>query len=154
LNDTNSLLILGAAMVLMLILSMAVQAFRTRRSPMGRVVGIASDLRYNRKLSEKISAGGGAARFKTGSWDNNSGRVGFLPEELRADLAKLFEAFGEINMSIDTARTHGSSAYMGSVKIDKLLEKIVPCQESIQNWVFENMNNPEYLPKKRGFLRR
>jgi hypothetical protein len=154
LNDTNSLIILGVALFLMLILSMGIQAWRTRRSLMGRVVGIASDLRYDRKLGERISSGGNVARFKTANWEKNSGKVDFLPEELRAELAKLFEAITEINSTIDAARMHGSRSYMGSMDIDKLLEMIVPCQEKIQNWVYENMNNPEYLPKKRSFLRR
>jgi hypothetical protein len=154
LNDTNSLIILGVALFLMLILSMGIQAWRTRRSPMGRVVGIASDLRYDRKLGERISSGGNVARFKTANWEKNNAKVDFLPEELRAELAKLFAAIGEINSTIDAARMHGSRSYMGSMDIDKLLEMIVPCQEKIQNWVYENMNNPEYFPKKRGFLRR
>lgn len=153
-NDSNSLIILGVAMVLMLVLNMAIQAFRTRRSPMGRVIGIASDLRYNRKLCERISEGGDIARFKTAGWDRNSEKVDFLPGELRADLTKLFEATSEVNGTIDASRMHGSKSYMGSMDADKLLEKIVPCQEKIQEWVYENMNNPEYLPKKRGFMRR
>ena len=154
LNDTTSIIILGAALFLMLILSMAIQGWRTRRSPMGRVVGIASDLRYNKKLCEKIDSGGDVARFKTGHWDKNSQKVDFVPEELRAELAKLFEAIREINSTVDASTAHGSKSYMGSINIDTLLAMIVPLQEQIQNWVFENMNNPEYLPKKRSFLRR
>ena len=154
LNDTNSIIILGAALFLMLILSMVIQGWRTRRSPMGRVVGIASDLRYNRKLCEKIDSGGDVARFKTGNWDKHSQRVDFIPEELRAELAKLFDAIREINSTIDASTMHGSKSYMGAMNIDTLLGMIIPCQEKIQQWVYENMNNPEYLPKKRGFLRR
>jgi hypothetical protein len=154
LNDTNSIIILGVALFLMLILSMAIQAWRTRRSPMGRVVGIAADLRYNRKLCEKISGGGGVALFKTGNWDKHRERIEFIPGELRDELAKLFETIGEVNSTIDASQTHGSSSYMGSIDIDKLLEMITPLQEQIKNWVYENMNNPEYLPKKRGLLRR
>jgi hypothetical protein len=154
LNDTNSIIILGVALFLMLILSMVIQGWRTRRSPMGRVVGIAADLRYNRKLCEKISGGGPVARFKTGNWDKHRERIEFIPGELRDELAKLFESIEEINSTIDASRTHGSRSYMGSISIDKMLEMILPLQEQIQNWVYENMNNPEYLPKKRGFLRR
>jgi hypothetical protein len=154
LNDTNSVIILGVALFLMLILSMVIQAWRTRRAPMGRVLGIASDLRYNRKLCEKISGGGPVARFKTANWDKHNQRIDFIPEELRDELAKLFESIEEINSTIDASRTHGSRSYMGSISIDRMLEMILPLQEQIQNWVYENMNNPEYLPKKRGLLRR
>ena len=154
LNDTSSIIILGVALFLMLILSMAIQGWRTRRSPMGRVVGIAADLRYNRKLGEKISGGGPVDRFKTGNWEKNSQRIDFIPGELRDELAKLFEAIGEVNATIDASRMHGSRSYMGSIAIDKLLAMITPLQEQIQNWVYENMNNPEYLPKKRSFLHR
>jgi hypothetical protein len=154
LNDTSTLIIIGVAMVLMLVLSMGIQAFRTRRAPIGRVVGIASDLRYNRKLCERISAGGDAARFRTGNWERNSQKVDFLPLELREELAKLFEAIGEINSTMDASLMHGSKSYLGSMNIDKVLEMITPSQEKIQEWVMANMNNPAYLPKKHGFLRR
>jgi hypothetical protein len=154
LNDTTSIIILGVLLFVMLLVSMGVQAWRTRRSPMGRVVGIASDLRYNRKLCEKISGGGPVARFKTGNWDKNRERIEFIPGEVRDELAKLYETIGEVNATIDASQMHGSKSYMGSISIDKMLEMIMPLQEQIQNWVYENMNNPEYLPKKRGFLRR
>jgi len=154
LNDTNSIIILGALLFLMLIVSMVVQGWRTRRSPMGRVVGIASDLRYNRKLCERINGGGPVARFKTGNWDKNRERIEFTPSEVRDELAKLYETIGEVNATIDASQTHGSKSYMGSISIDKMLEMIMPLQEQIQNWVYENMNNPEYLPKKRGLLHR
>jgi len=154
LSNTSSIIILGVALFLMLILSMGIQAWRTRRSPMGRVVGIGSDLRYNRKLCEKIESGGDVARFRTANWDKHSERVDFVPEGLRAELAKLFDAIHEINGTVDASRAHGSTSYMGSMNIETLLAMILPCQEKIQQWVYENMNNPEYLPKKWGFLRR
>ena len=154
LNDTSSIIILGVALFLMFVLSMLIQGWRTRRSPMGRVVGIAADLRYNRKLCEKIDSGGNVARFKTGNWDKNRLKVEYIPEELRADLAKLFEAINEINGTVDASTMHGSKSYMGAMNIDTLLAMILPCQEKIQEWVYENMNNPEFLPKKRGFMRR
>jgi len=154
LNDTNSIIILGVAMALMLILSMGIQALRTRRSPMGKVVGIASDLRYNRKLCGKIADGANVARFKVGNWEKHREKVDFLPEELRAELDKIFEAIREVNGTIDASMAHGSKSYMGSMDVGKLEAMIIPCQEKVQEWVMENMNNPEYLPKKRGFLRR
>lgn len=153
-NDTNSIIILGVALALMLILSMGIQALRTRRSPMGKVVGIASDLRHNRKLCEKIEAGAGVSRFKTANWEKGNDKVDFLPQELRADLAKLFEAIREVNGTIDASMAHGSSSYMGSIEVGKLKAMILPCQEKVQEWVMENMNNPEYLPKKHSLLRR
>jgi len=153
LGDLGSTILIGVALVLLLVLSVFLQALRTRRSPIGKVVGIASNLRHNEKLCNNFSYDRSIGRFKTSAWDKNRKSVDFLPEELLADLSKLFESIAEANGSIDAARKHGSDSYMSAVDVDKFKAPLASCKEQVQEWVYENMNNPDYLPKKRSILR-
>lgn len=153
-GDLGSTILIGVALVLLLGLSVVLQGFRTKRSPLGKVVGIASDVRYNEKLCNSFSENRSVGRFKTGSWDKNRGSVDFLPEELMTELSKLFETIAEINVNFDTAKKHGSASYMGAVDVEKLKAPLASCKERLQEWVYANMNNPDYLPKKRSLFRR
>lgn len=152
-SETNSIILFGVAMFLLLVLSLAIQALRTKQSPMGKVVGIVSSLRHNIKLCDNFSYDRSIGRFKTAAWDKHKGSVGFLPEGLRAELSGVFEEIGEINERIDAARKYGSDSYMASIDVSKLKAPLAACREKLQAWVYENMHNPEYLPKKRSLFR-
>jgi len=71
LGNLGSTILIGVALVLLLVLSVFLQAFRTRRSPIGKVVGIASNLRHNEKLCNNFSYDRSIGRFKTAAWDKN-----------------------------------------------------------------------------------
>lgn len=153
-SDLTSTILIGVALVLVLVLSVVIQGWRTRRSPIGKVVVIASDIRHNAKLCEDYDEGSLSGRFKTGSWEKHSEAVEFLPVELRNDLTVVFEQVSELNVTIDTARKLGSTGYISPGDIEKLQEPLDSCKQRLQEWVYANMNNPAYLPKKRGLFRR
>jgi hypothetical protein len=155
LNDLTTTIVIGVALVGVLILSFVVQGWRTRRAPIGKVVGIASHVRYNEKICEGYSENSPVGRFKTSAWNKHRESVDFLPEELWDELANVFETIEELNVTIDTARKLGSPGYVAASDIERLKAPLASCKEQIQDWVYANMNNPEYLPKKRSiFFRR
>jgi hypothetical protein len=153
LEDTGSIVILGVMLFVMLGFAMGIQWFRTRRSPIGKVIMIASDLRHNVRLCESAGSDHSTGRFRTGGWEKHWAAVDFLPEELRDELSRLNDMLAELNGTIDAARMHGSNNYMATIDVSKVREPLTSCQEQVQNWVFENMNNPEYRPKKRSLFR-
>jgi len=154
LSDTVSTLLIGVAMVLLLGVSLVIQMWRTRRSLMGRVVGITSNVRYNEKLCENYREDRSIGRFKTSAWDKHKGGVDFLPEELRNELSDVFGLITELNVSIDTARKHGSEGYISARDVEKLKAPLASCGKQLQEWAYANMKNPDYLPKKYGVFRR
>ncbi|MBN1176086.1 MAG: hypothetical protein JXA51_00250 [Dehalococcoidales bacterium] len=153
-SDLVSTILIGVALVLVLVLSVFVQGWRTRRAPIGKVVGIASDVRHNEKLCENYDEGHVPGRFRTGAWDKHREKVDFLPVELRNDLKNLFEQASELNVTIDTARKLGLTGYVSPGDVEKLKAPLASCKDSLREWVYANMNNPAYLPKKRGLFRR
>lgn len=121
---------------------------------MGKVVGIASSVRHNEKLCENYSEDRSVGRFKTSAWDKHKESVDFLPEELLTELSAVFESITELNVTIDTARRLGSTGYISGADAEKLKAPLASCKEKLQEWVYANMNNPDYLPKKRSLFRR
>ena len=90
-------ILIGVAMVLLLGLSIFLQIVRTRRSPLGRVVGTLSSVKYNMKLCENFSYHRSIGRMKSKAWEKNRDNVVFLPQGLMDDLSKLFEMVAEVN---------------------------------------------------------
>jgi hypothetical protein len=154
LDGLGTSVLIGVAMVLLLGLSIVLQIVRTRRAPLGKVVGILSSIKYNSRLCENFSYHRSIGRLKAAAWEKNREKVTFLPQGLWEDLSRLFEIVAEINEKIDAAVKYKSDSYMSAIEIDKLKEPLARCQEQLTEWVYENMNNPAYLPKKRSLFQR
>lgn len=152
-GGVGSTILVIVVLVLALLLSLGLQYVRIGRSPMGKVVRICNNIKFNEKLSQELGIGGRARRFKTGAWDKNKNKIQFLPEELLVDLSAVFHDISQINDRMDTAMRLKSDSYLESLQADLLTEPISKCREQLQAWIYENMQNPEYLPKKRSIFR-
>lgn len=149
----NPTLLFILAIVVLLAVAVGMQWFRTRRSPLGRVLGIFANIRHAEKLCREFSYSRSVRKFRVSGWEKNKGKVLFLPEELRVDLAKLFGTLADINIKIDTAMKFKSDAYLVTVDVKKLEEPLASCKEQLKAWVQANMHNPEYLPKRVSLFR-
>ena len=147
-------ILIGVVLFLMLGLSIGLQIVRMRRAPLGRVVGILSNVKHNERLCESFGFHRSIGRMKVSAWRKNKDRVEFLPQELRTRLSQLFEMVGEVNEMIDAAIRHKSDSYMAAIDLDKLKTPLATCKEQLQEWVYENMHNPDYLPKRRSLFHR
>ena len=147
-------LLFGVAMFLLLGLSIGLQIFRTRRAPLGRVVALLKAIKHNQKLVEDFSYSRDIAKFKTGSWERYREKLVFLPQELRKEMTRLCDIVIDINTRIDEARRHQSDSYMAAIEVDKLKAPMDNCRMQLEEWIMANMNNPDYLPKKRSLFKR
>jgi hypothetical protein len=151
--DMNGLIPFILVLVALLALAIGIQMFRTRRSPLGRVLGIFSNIRYAEKLCREFSYNQGVKKFRVSGWEKNKGKVLFLPEGIRSDLANLFSTLADINIKLDTAIKFNSDAYLVTIDVKKLEEPLASCKEQLKAWVQANMHNPEYLPKRVSLFR-
>ncbi len=152
-DGAGSTIILVIAMVLLLVLALGLQFWRVSRSPMGKVVRICNNVKFNEKLSRELGYNGRVKKFKTGAWNKHKDAVGFLPEDLLNDLSELFHDTSEINDRIDAAVKFKSDSYLETIGADQLAEPSLECRDNLQAWIRENMGNPDYLPKKRSIFR-
>jgi hypothetical protein len=146
-------ILIGIALLLTLALAIGLQMLRVRQSPLGRVVGILTNIKHNEKLYENFSFHRSIGRLKAGAWHKNKHKVGFLPRELMTALSEAFELVDEVNEKIDAAIKFKSDSYMAAIDISKLKTPLATCREQLQEWIYANMHNPEYLPKKRSLFR-
>ena len=105
-------------------------------------------------MSDNFSYSRNIGRLRTGSWEKYREKMTYLPSELHKELTRLFDIVADINMRIDEARRHQSDSYMAAIEIDKLKQPIETCRAQLEEWIMTNMNNPDYLPKKRSLFRR
>ena len=153
-GDLTTNILIGVALFLMLGFSIGMQILRTQRAPLGRVVGILSNVNKNVRYIENFSFHRSMGKLKAGAWKKNKDKINFLPQEMLTSLSKLFEMVEEVNERIDAAIKYKSDSYMAGIDISKLREPLARNKEQLQEWVQANMNNPEYLPKKRSLFRR
>jgi hypothetical protein len=149
----NSTLLLVLVIILLLGASAFAQFYRTRRSPLGRVLYIFSNISYAEKLSRELNQKGGVKKFRVAGWEKNKDKVPFLPDELRADLARLFDMLEDMNLKIDTAIKFKSDAYLVTLDVSKLEEPLAASKQKLREWIEDNLHNPEYLPKRRSIFR-
>jgi len=126
------------------------QAFRARRSPLGRVIKIHADMQRIEKFCNDPEYRRKAGRLSTQAWDQNRERVRFLSEEIMQDLSRLFDMANEINADIDASAKMGSDIALATVNTEKLRVPLTACLGKLKDWISENLHNREYLPKKFG----
>jgi hypothetical protein len=152
-GQTATTVIFVLVIIGMLVLTIILQGWRTNRSPMGKVIKIFKDVKYNEKLTESTVAGNAGSRFRTASWDRHKESVGFLPEELLSLLGKLFAEMEEINRQIDESTKLGSRGYAGGFNSSRLQTNLADAREKLREWIQANIYNRDYLPKKIGLFR-
>jgi len=152
LGETNINIILIIVIVLVLVLNIFLKGRRSMKTPLGRAVSILADINRNEKLVENFSFHHGVGKMRTSAWKRNNDKVDFLPQELLMTLAKTFEMAEEVNERIEAARKFKSDSYMAGIDVDKLKAPLAESKQQLQEWLQANMQNPEYMPKKRGLF--
>ena len=151
-GETGTNVILIIVVVLFLVLNVYIRGRRAGGSPLGKVVSIFAALKNNEKLLENFGFHRGFGKLKTGVWKKNKDRVDFLPQELLVALSQVFEMSEEVNERIEAARKFKSDSYMAGIDVSKLKAPLAKSKQQLQEWLQENMQNPEYQPKKRRGL--
>ena len=151
-GESGTTIILVVIVLLFLALNVFVRSRKAGGTPLGRVVSILAEVNHNEKLVANFGFTAGARKFKTGAWRKYNNKVDFLPHELRMVLAKAFEMSEEVNERINAARKFKSTSYMAGIDVDKLKAPLARSKQQLQEWLQENMQNPEFMPKRRGLF--
>ena len=153
LSETWMTVIMVVVMVGLLVVNVYLGKRKAEKAPMGKVVSVLSDIRQNQKIVQAFNFHWQTRRFKTGGWKRNSTKITFLPEELWISLDKMFDLIDDYNQRIDIAKQSKSDSYMAGIAVDKLKAPLDSAADKLREWAQVNMTNPEYAPKRRGFLR-
>ena len=151
-GETGVNIIFIAVIVLLMGASIYFRRRKTGKTPLGMVASLFSEVDYNQGITETFGFHWQSGKFKTGSWMMNRDKLDFLPQELLATLSEAFDMAEDFNQRIDAARKYKSDSYMAGIDVDKLKEPLAKSKQELQEWLQENMNNPEYAPKRRGLF--
>ena len=151
-NETLINILLGVALLAALGLNIYVRMRRQFKSPLGKAALIAMDLNRSNKSIETFGQTRGVPKLKTGNWRKQKDKVDFLPHEIRMELSDVFEMIDEVNASLGAAKRFHSDSYLAGIDVSKLKEPLARARANLQDWIQENMHNPEYQPKKRRSL--
>ncbi|MGD9143743.1 MAG: hypothetical protein PVG61_07850 [Dehalococcoidia bacterium] len=152
-DNTTSLLVIGGVLVVILVIIFFVQARRTRRSLMGKVLMIHGDVRSNIRTCKKYDKTGIIKRLKTEDWENHRNDVGFLPPDLLTDTEKYFDMVNKINQQIDISANKALDGQTTSVDISGLAQPQQDVNRRLEKWVHTNYYNEKYLPRRKGIFR-
>lgn len=151
-GETGGTLFIVIIMVLLLVVGIFLRLRREQKTPLGMVTVLLSEVNQNQKLIETFNFHWRTKNFKAGSWQRNKARIDFLPQELLATLSNAFGIAEDFNERIDAAKKYKSDSYMASIQVDKLKLPLTKSKQALEEWLQENMQNPEYLPKRRGLF--
>ena len=152
LSETGMNILLGVLIFGLLVVNIYFKKRKTDKSLLGMVVGVFSDVNKNLNVVENFSFHRQVEKLKTSNWQRNKDKVDFLPVEIRNALDKTFDLVEEVNGRIDAARKYKSDSYMAGIDVDKLKGPLAKSKQQLQEWLQENMQNPEYVPKRRGLF--
>ena len=151
-SETTINIILGILVAVVLVANVYFRKHKMGKTSLGMAAFMLADLDGNYKLIDSFSFHRGIKKFKTATWRNSRDKIDFLPVGLQNALSKAFEMSEDVNQRIDSARKNGSDSYMAGIDMEKLKGPIEKARQELRLWLQENMNNPEYAPKRRRGL--
>ena len=152
LDETSMNILLGVLIFGILVANIYFKKRKSEKSLLGMAAGIFSDVNKNLDVVENFSFHRQVGKLKSSNWQRNKDKVDFLPVEIRSILSKAFDLVEEVNQRIDAARKYKSDSYMAGIDVDKLKEPLAKSKQQLHEWLQENMQNPEYAPKRRGLF--
>ena len=149
--DNPWVIVLICAAIAMIAINFSVQSIRMNRSKMGKVLNIYRNVRHNEKLLSKFGYKGMKTSFQTRAWDENKYDIGYLPEEVRADLDSLFEKIHELNLEIGSIVEGRGETALTRINADTIKQPLTNVRQRLDQWIKKNQTNPEVTPKRPGF---
>jgi len=115
-------------------------------------MGLLSEVAVNQQIAETFLPKSQLKKFRTGSWQRNRGKLDFLDQKLREDLAKTFSMAEEFNRAIDATRKFKSSSYLEGISVDRLKESLTRSRQGLAEWFESNKDQATMASGRRGCL--
>ena len=139
-------------LVIMVVANVFLKGRKMEKSPIGKMMVIYMELNSNKRTLESFVISRHHKKFKTGAWKRNRNKLDFLPYELQTSLSDVFDMAEDYNQRIVAASKFGSESYMAGIDAEKMKKPFEQTTQEINDWIQENMDNPELAPKKRGLF--
>ncbi len=142
--------------ILPLLIFVILALFMRRRKAEGTDAEIASsllvDINENLNLVEDFGLQKRPRKFRVGSWQRNSSRLGFLESPLQSDLAKAFDMAESFNQEIERALKQKSYIYLSGIDVHKIEGPLTKGRDGLQQWLKTNMQQMGPEAGRRGCM--
>lgn len=113
--------------------------FMKRRKAEGTDTEVASsmlmDVQENLKIVEGFGYQKKPKKFRVGSWQRNSAKLGFLEPALLADLTEAFNLADNFNQQIDRAWKQKSDVYLSGIDVHRIKGPFTKSSDGLQEWL-------------------
>jgi len=122
-------------LLIFIIFSMFMKRRRAEGSDTEVANSLLIDINENLKIVESFGYQKKPKKFRVGSWQRNSNKLGFLKPALQDDLAEAFELAESFNQQIDMARKQKSDIHLFGIDAHKLEGPLAKSKEELQEWL-------------------
>ena len=144
--------LLVVAVIVLLVANVYFKKRKGDDTPLGKAASILIEMHYNENLAANFSFHYGMRKFKNGSWKRYRDKIDYLPQELVQDLSQTFDMVEDVNQRINAARAYKSDSYLAGIDVSRLGPSLAKSKAQLQEWLQENLQNPEYAQKRRGLF--
>ena len=142
--------------ILPLIIFIIFAMFMRRRKTEGTDTEVASsllmDIHENLKVVESFDYQKRPRKFKIGSWQRNSSKLGFLEPELLSNLTEAFNLAENFNRQIDMAQKQKSDIYLSGLDVHKVERPFTKSRDGLQEWLKAHMQQAGPDAGRRGCM--
>jgi hypothetical protein len=150
-NFSNILIIL-IPLILIILFNVFFRRRKTEKTQSEIAMSLLSEVAFNQQNAEAVLQKKRVSKFRIGSWQRNQGKLDFLNEKLRDELAKAFNMADEFNRAVDATRKFKSSSYLEGISMDRLKESLARSRQGLEEWFEANKDQVTTTPGRRGCL--
>ena len=151
-GETAANVILVVVLIGLLVANVYFKKRKGDDTPLGRAASILLEIHHNENQAANFNFHYGMRNFKTSNWKRYKDKIDYLPQELVQDLSQTFDMVEDVNQRINAARAYKSDSYLAGIDVSRLGPSLAKSKAQLQEWLQENLQNPEYAPKRRGLF--
>ena len=101
-------------------------------------MSLLSEVAMNQQIARSSLEKSRIKKFRIDSWQRNRGKLDFLSQFLRDELAKAFGMADEFNRAVDATRKFKSSSYLEGISVERLKESFDRSRKGLDDWFEPN----------------
>ena len=151
-SDFSNILIILIPIILIILFNVFFRRRKAEKTQPEIAMSLLSEIATNQQIAEAAIKKTHVRKFRTGSWQRNQGKLDFLDEKLRDELARAFNMAEEFNRAVDATRKFKSSSYLEGISMDRLKESFTRGRQGLEEWFELNKDQAMAMPGRRGCL--
>ena len=139
-------------LIIFVIFAMFMRRRKAERTDTEVASSLLMDIHENLKVVESFGYQKKPKKFKVGSWQRNSSKLGFLEPALLTDLTEAFNLAENFNQQIDMARKQKSDIYLSGLDVHKVEGPLTKSRDGLQKWLKARMQQAGPEAGRRGCM--